>query len=191
MPILAAEPDFHPPHLWDDPSTIPTEKPEARWWCLHVKPRQEKAIARDLRQGGKTFYLPQAVQESRTPKGRKTRSLIPLFPGYVFLHGDWDDRGSAMRGNRLVSVLEVDDQEALDADLRQVHRMLDSGLPIEPEPEIAAGRLVRIKAGPLSGLEGRVIQRMNGDHFVAAVRFLGRGARVELRDWEVELLAAS
>ncbi len=190
MPILPAEPDFHPPGLWDDPSAIPTEKPEARWWCLHAKPRQEKAIARDLRGEGLTYYLPQAIQESRTPKGRKISSLIPLFPGYVFLYGDWNDRGAALRGNRLVSVLEVDDQKGLESDLRQIQRMLGSGLPIEAEPEITAGSLVRIKGGPLAGLEGRVIQRVNGDHFVAAVHFLGRGARVELRDWEVEPLAA-
>jgi len=189
MPILPAEPDFHPPGLWDDPATIATEKPDARWWCLHAKPRQEKAIARDLRRDGLTFYLPQAIQETRTPKGRKVRSLIPLFPGYVFLYGDWNDRGSALKGNRLVAVIQVDDQKALERDLRQIQRMLGSGLPIEAEPEIAAGSLVRIKGGPLAGLEGRVIQRVNGHHFVAAVRFLGRGARVQLRDWEVETLA--
>jgi len=189
MPILPAEPDLHPADLWDDPSTIPAKKTAARWWCLHAKPRQEKAVARDLRRGDLTYYLPQAAQETRTPKGRKVRSVVPLFPGYVFLHGDWDDRASALKGNRLVAVLKVDDQEALESDLRQIQRMLGSGLPIEAEPEIPAGSLVRIKEGPLAGLEGRVIKRLNGSHFVAAVRFLGRGARVQLHDWEVEALA--
>ena len=48
MPILPAEPDCNPPNLWDDPSIYAT-KGEAVWWCLHTKPRQEKATARELR----------------------------------------------------------------------------------------------------------------------------------------------
>ena len=107
MPILPAEPDFYPPDLWEDPQAIPRSHEEAVWWCLHAKPRQEKATGRELRKLGLTFYLPQVLKEDRTPQGRKIRSVIPLFPSYLFLHGDYNDRLAALRGNRLVAVLEV------------------------------------------------------------------------------------
>ena len=92
MPILPAEPDFFPPDLWDDPTAVPRTKAEAVWWCLHTKPRQEKATARELRKLGVTFFLPQVLKEDRTPQGRKIRSVIPLFPSYLFLLGDYNDR---------------------------------------------------------------------------------------------------
>ena len=90
MPILPAEPDFFPGDLWlDDAAPSP---PDRQWWCLHTKPRQEKAAARDLRTRRIAFFLPQVVREDRTPQGRKTRSIIPLFTGYLFLLGDDRDR---------------------------------------------------------------------------------------------------
>jgi transcription antitermination factor NusG len=191
MPILPAEPDYYPPDLWDESRGGPRRKPEERWWCLHTKPRQEKAMGRELRKLGLTYYLPQVIREDRTPQGRKIRSLIPLFTSYLFLCGDPESRLVALRGNRLVNVLEVGDQEGLERDLRQIHTMLSSGLPVSPEREVPVGSRVRIISGPLTGVEGTVIRRGRRDQFVAVVRFLGRGATVDLQDWQVEQLGES
>jgi len=186
LPILPAEPDFYPPELWLDPECVPRHNSESVWWCLHTKPRQEKATARELRKGGLTFYLPQVLKEDRTPQGRKIRSVIPLFSSYLFLLGDLQDRLAALRGNRLVSVLEVSDQKTIEHDLRQIQRMLSSGLPVLPEATVPVGARVKITTGPLTGIEGTVIRRGKRDQFVAVVQFLGRGATVDLQDWQVE-----
>ena len=195
MPILPAEPDLYPPDLWEagpPPLPINEEDEESpRWWCLHTKPRQEKSTARYLRSGGLTYYLPQVAQESRTPKGRKIRSVVPLFTSYVFLHGDRYARIEALKGNTLVQVLTVGDQERLDRDLRQIQRLLSSGLPVVAEPSYPVGSFVRITDGPLRGVVGVVERREKGDRFVAVVNFLQQGAAVELHDWQVEPVEAS
>jgi transcriptional antiterminator RfaH len=185
MPILPVEPDSYPEDLWENGGAS-LDKPEGLWWCLHTKPRQEKATARDLRESGVVYYLPQVVKESRTPQGRKIQSIAPLFAGYVFLYGDPRDRLAAFRGNRLVNILEVVDQEDLVRDLRQIHRMLSSGLTVSAEPVMPVGAKVRIATGPLTGIVGTVIRRGKRDQFVAVVQFLGRGATVDLQDWQVE-----
>jgi transcriptional antiterminator RfaH len=185
MPILPVEPDCHPPHLWDETASPPI-KADGVWWCLHTKPRQEKSTARELRERGVVYYLPQVVKESRTPRGRKVQSVVPLFAGYLFLHGDPNDRLAALIGNRLVNVLEVVDQEGLVRDLRQVHKMLHSGLAVSDTPTMPVGAKVRLTNGPLTGVVGTVIRRGNRDQFVAVVHFLGRGATVDLQDWQVE-----
>jgi transcription antitermination factor NusG len=187
MPILPAEPDCFPPDLWDN-STWLSSKEDAVWRCLHTKPRQEKATARELLEAGVTYYLPQAVKESRTPQGRKIRAVVPLFAGYLFLHGDPHDRLTVLRSHRLVSVLEVVDQEALARDLRQIDKMLKSGLVVTPEPTMPVGATVRILTGPLTGITGKVIRRGKHSQFVAVVNFLRRGATVDLQDWQVELV---
>src|SRR5262245_10253996 len=99
MPILPAESDCYPPHLWTEDVVL---NGAGSWWCLHAKPRQEKKVAGDLRQQEIVHYLPQVLKESRTPSGRKTRSLLPLFPGYLFLYGSDAERVEALQGNRLV-----------------------------------------------------------------------------------------
>lgn len=185
MPILPAEPDLHPTDLWQGGGRgVPNEC----WWCLHTKPRQEKAVGRTLRSQDISYYLPQVVKVERTPQGRKIRSIVPLFTGYLFLLGDDYARIEALRTNRLVNVLPIVDQETLVNDLRQVYQMLSSGLTVLPEPAMPVGARVRIKTGPLMGMEGTVIRRGKRDHFVAIVQFLGRGATVELEDWRVERL---
>jgi transcription antitermination factor NusG len=194
MPILPAEPDLYPPDLWTSGALRPQIEPGGdglRWWCLHTKPRQEKTTARHLRSRGVAFYLPMAAQESRTPQGRKIRSVVPLFTSYLFLLGDARDRLEAFQANSLVQSLEVGDQEELDRDLRQLHRMLGSGLPVVPETVHPVGSEVRIVGGPLAGLLGRVVRRGGRDRFTALVRFLGRGASIDLQDWQVEHVKAS
>ena len=102
----------------------------------------------------------------------------------------WDeDRLAALRGDRLVRTLEVADQPSLERDLRQIRWMLASGLPVEPEPCAPVGSRVRIASGPLAGIEGTVIRRGAHERFVAIIGFLGRGATVDLEDWQVERLA--
>jgi transcriptional antiterminator RfaH len=64
--------------------------------------------------------------------------------------------------------------------------MLNSGLLVSPEPMMPVGATVRIVNGPLTGITGTVIRRGNRDQFVAVVHFLGRGATVDLEDWQVE-----
>jgi transcriptional antiterminator RfaH len=66
--------------------------------------------------------------------------------------------------------------------------MLSSGLIVLPEPVMPIGTRVRIKTGPLMGVVGTVIRRGKRDQFVAVVQFLGRGATVDLEDWQVERL---
>jgi transcription antitermination factor NusG len=184
MPILPAEPDLYPLGLWD--GVRAEDDNERRWWCLHTKPRQEKASARHLFGRRIAYYLPQVVQESRTPGGRKIRSIIPLFQGYLFMLGDDRQRIDALMGNTLVKVLEVVDQADLAHDLEQIHRLLSSGLPVVPEPSHPVGSRIRILSGPLVGLIGPVVRRGRRDQFVVVVNFLGRGATIDLRDWQVE-----
>jgi transcriptional antiterminator RfaH len=192
MPILPAEPDLFPMSLWDDlgqgGGPLIGEASGRKWWCLHTKPRQEKAAARDLRVQKIAYYLPQVVREERTPQGRKTRAVIPLFTSYLFLLGDDRERVLSLKGNRLVRVIDVVDQTNLEHDLRQIHQMLASGLAVVPEPIVPVGARVRIVSGPLAGIEGQVIRRGKRDQFVAVVHFLGSGATVDLEDWQVEQL---
>jgi transcriptional antiterminator RfaH len=185
MPILPAEPDLHPIDLWQEQKF---ESLAGRWWCLHTKPRQEKAVARALLVHNVSYYLPQVVKVDRTPQGRKIQSVIPLFPGYLFLLGDEMARYEAVKTNRLANVLEVVDQQGLIRDLRQIYRLLSSGVTVLPEPVMPVGARVRIKSGPLMGMVGIVVRRGKHDHFTAIVHFLGRGATVQLQDWQVERL---
>jgi transcription antitermination factor NusG len=180
MPILPAEPAQFPESLFNDLSPFDTEG--RLWHVLHTKPRQEKSLARQLHGGELPFYLP--LIPRRTPsRGRMRTSFLPLFPGYCFVLVNDRERVRVLTTNRVVRSLEVSDQPKLWEDLRQVHRLIESGAPVTPEGRLVPGTLVEIRSGPLTGLKGIIIRNAKQRRFVVQVDFIQRGASVELEDY--------
>lgn len=178
MPILAAEPTLYPESLFqaDASDFLPR-----RWCVLHTKPRQEKSLARYLHQREMPFYLPLLTRRVRVRK-QVVPSYNPVFSGYVFLLAHDEDRLAALGTRRVATSLEVHDQRQLWHDLKQVHRLIDLGLPIRPEDHLAPGVTVQITAGPLNGLRGVIVKSASGNRFLVKVDFIQRGVSVLLDD---------
>jgi transcriptional antiterminator RfaH len=179
MPLLAAEPDLYPPDLFQQGSQSFSH--EEHWWVLHCRPRQEKALARQLREHRVPFYLPIIARRLRI-RNRNLTSHVPLFPGYLFMLANREQRTAALTTNRVVHTLQVGDQGKLWSDLCQVQHLIATGAPITPEDRLAPGSAVEIKCGPLAGLKGKILRNATGRRFVVEVDFIQRGASVMLED---------
>jgi transcriptional antiterminator RfaH len=176
MPILAEEPSLYPEGLMT--AGWATSQPSQHHWrVLHTKPRQEKALARELWRRGQPFYLPLAQRRQRVA-GRWMTSRLPLFNGYLFIYSDSDGYHQTLTTQRVVRGLAVTDQARLWADLKRLHDLLASGLPVLPEERLTPGQLVEITSGPLTGFQGRILRTSSGRRFVVEVDFIGRGASV-------------
>lgn len=184
MPILAAEPDRYPPHLFDGGAPAQRVVAGRSWHVLHAKPRQEKSLARYLNSAGVGYYLPTVPRRCRT-QGRTLIAHAPLFPGYLFLYADGDERLTALTSNRVVHALSVHDQAGLWGDLRQIERLLGAGLAVSTESRLAPGTPVEITTGPLAGLYGTVVRCGAVRRFVVRVDFIQQGASVLLEDCAV------
>jgi hypothetical protein len=80
-------------------------------------------------------------------------------------------------------VLPVGDQQGLYNDLRRVHQLMESGSALSPESWLEPGTLVEIAAGPLTGLEGKILRRGKNFHFFIEVQLLRQGVSVEIESW--------
>jgi len=176
MPILQPEPSLFPSDLLSGIAP-PAEGSGRVWWVLHTRPRQEKSLARELFRRELPFYLPLARKRSRL-RGRTLTSHLPLFPGYVFLLADPEERLAALDTSRVIHTLRVPDQAGLWRDLRQVERLIKAKLAVALEGSLAPGALVEITSGPLLGLRGKIIQSASGSRFVVEVDFIRQGASV-------------
>jgi transcription antitermination factor NusG len=192
MPILKAEPMVHPANLLDEcaagaasPGRDKDDAEQPRWWVLHTKPRQEKALARELLHGGIPYFLPLYEYRRRRTGGRLFRSYMPLFDGYLFLYAGRAQRLAALGTHRVVHSIGVADQQRLCYDLRQIKRLLDTNAPVTPEQKLAPGDEVVIRSGPLAGLAGVIVASATGQRFVVRVDFIQRGASVVLEDVDV------
>lgn len=182
MPLLSLEPFVFPDDLLQAPR-VP-ESP-GRWWVLHTRPRAEKALARRFLGRNLPFFLP-LYQRTWRSNGRQFRSHMPLFPGYIFLHGDEMVRLAALETNQIAHVIPVEDQGRLHLDLARVHHLMTTGEPLTPEDCLEPGDLVEITVGPFTGLVGRVIRRKNSLKLLVEVEFLQRGVSVEIETWMIQ-----
>lgn len=162
------------------------EADQARQWiAVHTKPRQEKALGKELFQWEIPFYLP-LVTRMNVIRGRKVSSQIPLFAGYLFLFASDDERVQAMKSNRTVQLIPVDREFPLIHDLQKIQKLIESDAPLTVEKRLVAGNLVRIKSGSMQGLEGQIISRKNSSRLLVAVSYIQQGVSVEIDDCMVE-----
>ncbi len=184
MPVLNKEPSLFPETLLD-PTVTADEI--GNWMVLYTKPRQEKSLARDLLRQRISFYLP-LVKKTLQYGQRRLFSHAPLFGGYVFMHGAEAERIASLATNRVLRVIPVSDTQRLAADLQQVYRLIAANVPLTVESRIQAGTKVRVKSGPLMGVEGIVLQRRAETRLLVAINFLQQGASVEIEDFQLEPL---
>ena len=186
MPILPREPDIHPPELLGrfDPNPSQVEQ----WWAMYTMARREKELMRRLRALDVPFYSPLVHRRTRSPSGRVRQSYVPLFPSYVFIYGSDQQRQQALSTHCVSRSLIVPDAARFVHDLRQIQQLIESDAPLTVEARIEPGRRVRVRSGPMVGMEGTVIKRRGKDWLVVAVEFLQQGASVLLEDFQVEPL---
>ena len=190
MPILPKQRDVFPDGLLDageaDPLGKAAAAADARWVAFYTLARREKDLMRKLEAASVPFYAPLIRRRLHTAGGRVRHSFVPLFPGYVFAPVDDEQRREALATNTVARWLSIPDERMLVGDLRAIKRLIDAERPLTPEARIEAGQLVRVKSGPLRGVEGMVVKRRGEQRLVVAVRFLNQGASIELEDVDLE-----
>ena len=186
MPILPKQRDVFPAGLLDDPADAPGEG--ERWMVLYTLARREKDLMRRLEAVGVPFYAPMIPRRLRSAGGRTRMSYVPLFPGYVFSRADEDGRRTALGTNCVSRWIPVPDERILVDDLRAIRRLVDTDRPLTPEARLEPGQSVRVRGGPLAGIEGTVVTRRGTERLIVAVRFLNQGASIELEDVDLERL---
>lgn len=166
---------------------VPLTDAAGTWYVAHTRARNEKILAEELARYGVFNYLPLARRITRSAAtGRISRSLVPVFPGYVFFNGDEDDRHRALRTNRIAAVLEVPNQDQLVAELVQMQQLLANDGHFAVAPRLNVGDWGRITSGPLMGLEG-VISHVSGQwRLTMNVTILGQSVSVEVDRHSVE-----
>lgn len=181
MPILPPEPDCHPANLLDQQSAQ-TEP----WWLLYTRSRQEKQLMRRLRDLDIRHYAPQIPIRKRAPSGRVRTTYAPLFNNYVFLCGSENDRYQSVCTGCIVKHEQITETDKFLADRKQIHKLIDSGVPLTIESRIQPGEAVRVRSGVFSGYEGTVIRRDQETRLIVSVQFMDQGASVRLEDCQLE-----
>jgi transcription antitermination factor NusG len=73
-----------------------------------------------------------------------------------------------------------------DAEIEALSSGLAKGARAEPHPYLKVGNRVRVKYGPLSGMEGILVRRKEKFRVVLSIDLIQRSVAVEVDESEVE-----
>ena len=121
-------------------------------------------------------------------KDRTKTLTLPLFPCYVFLKGGIDRRLHILTTPGIYGLVSSAGQPAAipDIEIEAIRRVVESGVSVETHPYLKCGDWVRVKCGPLTGIEGILVRKKNSSRLVLSVEILGTAAAIEVAAFQVE-----
>jgi transcription antitermination factor NusG len=153
----------------------------AKWFAVRVKSRCEKIVASIAQNKGFEGFVP--LYQSRRPwsdrfkAGLNPQRCLPLLTIPGVLH---------LAGNGRVPV-PIDETE-----IAAIRTVVSSGLATEPWSFLEVGQRVRLESGPLTGIEGILVETSDRHRVVVSVTLLKRSVAVAVeRHWAMPIMAES
>jgi len=161
------------------------------WYALYTRSHCEQLVYEQLAAKGFNLFLPKMQVRSQRA-GVRHFIVVPMFPGYLFLHSLVDSATylEVRKARGLVRILGQGwDRLAVvpEEEIHAIGIMLRSTLPIQSHPYLREGQRVRVRRGPLSGVEGIFVGgKANKGRLVLSVELLQQSVAVEVDCSDVE-----
>ena len=170
------------------PAALPNMPEDApRWFAVYTRSRHEKMVSKHCAQRHVECFLPLYRKVHHWTKQRRVILELPLFRNYVFVHIPPQSRvpvlampgvlGLVGRGH-ISSALSDAEIESLRAGLEQDK--------LEPHPYLVVGKRVRIRTGPMEGMEGILLRKKNELRVVVTLDLIQQCVAVEVDADDVE-----
>ncbi|MBS1802809.1 MAG: UpxY family transcription antiterminator [Acidobacteria bacterium] len=184
------------PHLQSDAELTCTSPvlsepllPAPRWFALYTMPQSENSIRRLLDIRNIESFLPTYEVQKVWKNRQKVKTQRPLFPSYLFVRIGNHQRSivlSAPGALRIIgnshTPLPIPDREIEFLQSQFINRK------IEPYLDMVIGKRVRIRSGPMEGLEGTLVEKRNSFRFVLTVAMINQHAAIEVSPDDLELI---
>jgi transcription antitermination factor NusG len=156
---------------------------------VYTSANHEKRVVEQLGIRGIEHFLPLYASVRRW-KDRRVELELPLFPGYVFVHMPLRER---LRVLQVPGVARLVGFGGLPAELPAeemagLRAGLSRGARAQPHPFLTIGRRVRVKNGPLAGLEGILVKKKKQARLVVSVELIQRSVAVDVDEADLELV---
>lgn len=162
------------------------------WYAVYVRSRHEFKIEKDLTGKGIEVFLP-FFRVQRKWTDRRKLVALPLFPGYLFVNIDKSSsqKKEVLRARgvvRYICMRPGEPEPVCDAQIISIRKLVNNEVPLDPYPYLKEGRRVRIRSGPLAGVEGLLTKREDKNLLVLSVDLLQKGAALKIDASDVEAI---
>ena len=162
----------------------------AKWYAVHTRSRFEMKVFEGFSGKSIEAFVPKIQVMSRR-KDRRKKILIPLLPGYVFVHFDmtpevyWD----IIKTTGVVRMVSFRGEPAPAREEEVASLMILDGTDrtVQNRTYMSKGDRVMIMEGPLKGLVGFYLRHKGqSQKVVVSIELLQRSLAVEIEDWALE-----
>jgi transcription antitermination factor NusG len=163
--------------------------PERKWYAVFTVPQNEKSVVKHLALREIESFLP-TYETVRVWKNRqRMRIVLPLFPTYLFVHIHGRERGKVLQTPGVLHIVG-NSREGIPVPDAEIEFLRSGfcGRKMEPYRDLVAGQKVRIKSGPMEGVQGVLVKHRNGMRFVLSIELINQQAAVEVDAECLELL---
>jgi transcription antitermination factor NusG len=157
------------------------------WYAAYTYPRHERSVFEQLMQKSVECYLP-LYEEVHRWTDRNVKVQLPLLPGYVFVHMPLGERKKVLSIGSVVRILSFNGQPVPlpESEIETLKRSLQYRR-VQPFPYyLCKGDKVRIKSGPLQGLEGIVERQKAKSRIVISIHAIMNSVAVDLEAEDLE-----
>jgi len=160
---------------------VPLTPKEFPWYALRVRSNFEQKSGELLRQRGFEEFSPTYRRRSYWSARVKWVDR-PLFPGYVFCRFDAQNWLPVLQTPGVVQAISFGGKPVPvdDGEIASLRILVCSSVPLFPRAFLHVGQKVRIKRGPLAGLEGIVEEFGKNCRIVVSVTLLQRSVSAEV-----------
>jgi transcription antitermination factor NusG len=161
------------------------------WYVIHTKPKNEKKVFEQIINKDIEVYLP-LIQTVRYWSDRKKKLMVPLFPGYIFVNTNEEERINAISNTYgALRYVMYQKRPAVVSEKEIANIKLSLQAPdrirIE-EKSIIEGDLVEITGGIFRGLTGYIKEIRGHYKLIVNIIELNSTFSVQLSSSEVRLL---
>ena len=171
----------------ETPANKPSDFGLQRWFAAYTHSCQEKRVAQHLSARSIEFFLPVFRKVTRWKNGQRVPIDMPLFPGYVFVKVQRNERVRVLELPGVHSIVGAGREpialpsQEIEALRRGIHL-----LNAEPHAYLSVGDRAKIQNGPLKGMTGIVVRKQNGCRLVLSLELIMRSVSVEVDEHDLE-----
>ena len=166
---------------------VETGPSERKWYAVFTLPQNEKSVVRQLALREVEAFLPTYETVKVWKNRQRVRTVLPLFPTYLFAHIDPSQRNRVLQSPGVIQIVGNSREHVPVPDAAiELLRSGAQGRNMEPYRELVAGRKVRIKSGSMEGVEGVLVRKGNGLRFVLAIEMINQHAAIEVGAEDLE-----
>lgn len=156
------------------------------WYALHTKHQHEKSVTNVLAEKGFEVFCPTYAEVHRW-KDRNKEVTLALFPGYLFFANALERKVDLLSTPGVCAIVSFGNTPALipQSEIEAIQLAMLSSRLMGPHPFLKEGDKVRLRSGPLAGIEGILQRRKDGYRLVLSIELLGRSVAVEVEQSDI------